>query len=44
LVMALAVAQVAAGMLWLLLTRPGERRYWEERQHAHPEQTGAPHA
>jgi len=27
--MALAVAQVAAGMLWLLLTRPGERRYWE---------------
>jgi MFS family permease len=44
LVMALAVAQVAAGMLWLLLTRPGERRYWEEQQRKTPEETGALHA
>jgi len=28
-------------MLWLLLTRPGERKYWEAQQRKPTEKTGA---
>ena len=44
LVTLLAVGQVLSGMVWLALTRPGERQYWEEQQHKNPDAIDVLHA